>query len=353
MIKGLAREVETRMEDVGVKGSKVTLKVKQRKPNARPPPKFLGHGSCFNLSKSIDAPHCTRDSSVFSKIGVQLFEQMNVLKDDVRGMGLVVSSLVFDDGDASTRPSARKIENYFQKSVPSPQGVSPKLQNGKRKTQNDDSSVDIIEIDSQDGFDVALPALSQIHMSQVDALPSPLRRQIKQKMKKERSRQRSHSSATQTHPLQRTMQPERSFNCGMEKTDSEVQFLFATTEKATGQSSPSGSSRANAKNSEELFDHSIPETIVLPQVDSRDFYLHNVLPLSQFLDENSPSKAAVHKVAAFFDQLIEAYRLADAVILLRSIRNRGDSWSVDAFESIRREVDARVVHLTGLPICTD
>ena len=54
MIEGLCKEVEKRMSNVGVRGMKVTLKVKQRKSGAPPPPKYLGHGSCHNLSKSVD-----------------------------------------------------------------------------------------------------------------------------------------------------------------------------------------------------------------------------------------------------------------------------------------------------------
>jgi DNA repair protein REV1 len=89
MITCLAKEVENRMALVGVKGSKVTLKLKQRKPGAPPPPKFLGHGSCFNLSKSCETPHCTATSDhlFVSKICMELFCKMAVKVDDIRGMG--------------------------------------------------------------------------------------------------------------------------------------------------------------------------------------------------------------------------------------------------------------------------
>jgi DNA repair protein REV1 len=42
-MNGLAAEVEKRMEAVGCRGSKLTLKVKQRKQNAKPPPKVRGN----------------------------------------------------------------------------------------------------------------------------------------------------------------------------------------------------------------------------------------------------------------------------------------------------------------------
>jgi len=89
MVSGLAKEVEKRMEHVGVLGRKVTLKVKQRKTGAKPPPKFLGHGSCHNLSKSSNLPgkvH-TRSQATIASAAMELLRQLNVKKDDIRGMG--------------------------------------------------------------------------------------------------------------------------------------------------------------------------------------------------------------------------------------------------------------------------
>jgi DNA repair protein REV1 len=63
------------MHGVGVLGSKLTLKVKQRKASAKEPQKFLGHGSCHNLSRSIDIPGGvpTNELHVFARLGMQLF----------------------------------------------------------------------------------------------------------------------------------------------------------------------------------------------------------------------------------------------------------------------------------------
>ena len=109
MIQGLAKEVEKRMDAAGVKGTKVTLKVKQRKPDAPPPPNYLGSGSCFNVSRSQD----TRESSVLAHIGSQLFTQMKIPKDEIRGMGLVVSCL--SEAGATEHEGIRK---YFKQTLP-------------------------------------------------------------------------------------------------------------------------------------------------------------------------------------------------------------------------------------------
>ena len=46
-----AGEVHRRMRAAGVAARTVTLKLKRRKEGAPEPPKFLGHGSCDNMSR--------------------------------------------------------------------------------------------------------------------------------------------------------------------------------------------------------------------------------------------------------------------------------------------------------------
>lgn len=56
MMKGLSKEVVKRMTLVAVHGSKLTLKVMKSKDTSKMPGKFLGHGSCEHLSRSMDIP---------------------------------------------------------------------------------------------------------------------------------------------------------------------------------------------------------------------------------------------------------------------------------------------------------
>ena len=227
MIEGLAKEIEKRMEGVGVRGSRVTLKLKQRKANAKAPPKFLGHGSCHNLSKSLDvSAGPTRDWKVISEIGKILCAELNVPKDDIRGMGMVLtkldttSNVAVNDGKRN-----QSITNWFgscnkQESASAKQAAAEKTDTDEASAaakkgeihRNDNVGVDAgdrsdgeacdIEVLSQDSInqeidgpeilqdpdqsprseesfcDVALPPMSQIHLSQVEALPSPMKRQI-------------------------------------------------------------------------------------------------------------------------------------------------------------------------------
>mmetsp|Transcript_46152 Transcript_46152/g.69595 ORF Transcript_46152/g.69595 Transcript_46152/m.69595 type:complete len:693 (+) Transcript_46152:232-2310(+) len=115
MMLGLAKEVEKRMEYVGVTGKRITLKVMQRKEGASEPAKFLGHGSCHHLSKSRDIPTSTaptRHSNIISDIGMKLFADLGISKDEVRGMGITMSKLSTEAENAV--PGANKMSDWLK-----------------------------------------------------------------------------------------------------------------------------------------------------------------------------------------------------------------------------------------------
>ena len=60
MMAGLAKELQKRMMAAGVWGSKLVLKIMKSKDASKLPGKFLGHGSCESISRSVDIP-LTRD----------------------------------------------------------------------------------------------------------------------------------------------------------------------------------------------------------------------------------------------------------------------------------------------------
>ena len=223
MLEGLARELERRMEHVGVKGSKVTLKTKQKKKGAGPAHKFLGHGSCHNLSRSTDTPDVTltRDSKIISSLCIKMFEELAVSKDDVRGMGIVVSNLVNDNTGSVDKDPKHSITNWFSEKAPTFTSTKDTLQ----RVQNDGTTTDITDMDvcqdssestisvttvskeveilgsgleasspsgasiddSRDNCEIDLPSLSQIDMKQVELLPSPMRRQVMFKIDNEKA----------------------------------------------------------------------------------------------------------------------------------------------------------------------
>jgi hypothetical protein len=238
MIEGLAKEVGRRMESVGVKGSKVTLKVKQRKEGALPAGKFLGHGSCHNLSKSLDTPDLivTRDWDAINRLCTTLFAELGVPKEDVKGMGITLSKLVSDDSVAvNSKESKQSITNWFS-GKPAYRELSNlaadvnfedaaqdfggrQLSANVRECHDDeddeimvmsspdvwdnpaiddspsrkgveetlDDTTEIIVLSEGDpAYDIDLPPLSQIRMSQVEYLPTQMRKQIESKMESRR-----------------------------------------------------------------------------------------------------------------------------------------------------------------------
>jgi len=97
MMNGIAKEVAKRCLRISCRGKKITLKVMKRQENAKEPSKWNGHGLCHNLSRTREIPgKATRDSHILSTIGMRLLEDLNVEKDEIRGLGLVVSALTFD-----------------------------------------------------------------------------------------------------------------------------------------------------------------------------------------------------------------------------------------------------------------
>lgn len=442
MIEGLAREVEKRMEHVTVRGIKVTLKVKQRKKDTPPPHKFLGHGHCHNHSKSFDASKPTREWSVLAKLGKKLFDSMKIPTNDVRGMGLIVSKLSVDGKEGSRQG----IQQWFQpakqagKDCTSPQVLNDHSQSkGSEPVARDKASDDMLDsvdlavnlqLESEDDdhdsvqildhagdssipfddddCDIALPALSQIRMSQVQVLPSPLRRQIKAKMEMERKSKARAAVMAEAEAaavfkprfrqtdVQRVMRlaavkaghqnagtdDARRLSLGqLESLPFEVQ-LQVTNNDELGVGTLSRQSHTHRKKQQRLLmtikraKSALPlstrskkaesparhQAPLMPSIefdsveDPNEFFQQNVLPLSVFLDENSPdSEAAFNHVLNFFRLLMDENLHWDVARLLRSIRNRSDGWggATKVFQDIFEDVNNQVVDATGMQLDID
>lgn len=178
---------------------------------------FLGHGSCYSLSKSMDLPDSipTRNAAILSEVGMTLFRELAVAVDDVRGMGMVISKLIPDDGanNSSNRSGATAgIATFFRNSSstssdpPIPARSEPIncdsldiSDDGSIQGQKDRNAMDgsmegncspiqdacpheeSVRDSSSPGM-LALPPLSQICMSQVAALPLELQEEIQARL---------------------------------------------------------------------------------------------------------------------------------------------------------------------------
>ncbi len=95
LLRSLAVELEKRAKQAEVMGNQLTLKMKIRKQNApKEPKKFLGHGACDNVSRSLALLQPSRAASECGALGMRILKQLNPVVADIRGMGLQLGKLV-------------------------------------------------------------------------------------------------------------------------------------------------------------------------------------------------------------------------------------------------------------------
>lgn len=76
----------------GVRGRTISLKLKRRKTGAPDPPKFMGHGDCDNMSRSVTLSRFTDAASELGSQGKALLRALRIDPTQIRGIGLNVSS---------------------------------------------------------------------------------------------------------------------------------------------------------------------------------------------------------------------------------------------------------------------
>ena len=498
LIEGLCKEVQKRMLHIGVTGTKVTLKVKQRKEGAKAPPKFLGHGSCHNLSKSLDLSSPSHDWNPMARLCKIMFDEMKVPIDDVRGMGVIVSKLRVDGVGASggikgffqtkcsgtgkahgqeesprdriasakkedvngtssiqetdqsaienslahehsdeeddlscvelmnlsqssassvgmevsSRKSRRSLDSVFDDECgKGADAVFPTdLPTGSSERQNTGTYAVTNKVDSRavdghveepygsidDDFDI--PALSQIHMSQVEALPRPMRQKIKEKLEEYRIVAKADQAAPSrvieppSQPLFRQTDVKRMMRLAavkagqaksantanisltqLDRLPVEVQLQLANDDNLSlGKHPPHKSSHTKrfrntsttgsnfssigAKESctagyDHEDDNDLEETAA-PCGDDADFFRENIFPLSKFLDENSVEDESLDLLRSFIETFMAEYSWYHVVLLLRSIRRREDAWSAPCtFLPLFNQANDRFREETGDDLC--
>lgn len=151
----------------------------------------------------------TRDASIFAQVGMNLFRELAVPVDDIRGIGMVISKLCIDDGLDGLPPrisTTAGIDTYFRNASTGtsdanfrgkPDHNHQNIYNSHIPTANVDDAVpfdflreevgspqkvtkcgDIVAGNHSSPGVLALPPLSQICMSQVKALPQELQDEI-------------------------------------------------------------------------------------------------------------------------------------------------------------------------------
>ncbi|OCT95301.1 DNA repair protein REV1 [Xenopus laevis] len=223
-LMNLSEEIQRRLEVVGMKGKKLTLKIMVRKAGAPiEPAKYGGHGICDNIARTVTLHQATASAMVIGKEAVDMFHTMKLNISDMRGVGLQMHQLVPVHGLSS-------FGSTLVKSGPLPGGsrsLMDMFQGQKMKSiyETDDGKKDIVaaadyEIASASGtcsyiptynkfsqapstskeatagqkngfhspingksglsFAIEVPSPSQVDLSVLEALPPDIREQVEQ-----------------------------------------------------------------------------------------------------------------------------------------------------------------------------
>ncbi|KAG9440398.1 hypothetical protein H6P81_020563 [Aristolochia fimbriata] len=178
----LCKEVSLRLQDSGMLGRTITLKVKKRKKDAEEPMKYMGCGDCENLSHSVTVPTATDEVDVLQRISKQLFASLHVAKDvkEVRGVGLQVSRLESADPDKHVGNEKNALKSWLasgSKTVTQASGGTnkgfPLLVGSSSCTRKTGSGACSDQLPN-------LPAISELDLTVIESLPPEIFSEINQ-----------------------------------------------------------------------------------------------------------------------------------------------------------------------------
>lgn len=390
MIKELAKEVNKRMQSVEVMGSKLVLKVMISADPSKMPGKFLGHGKCTSHSASQDI-QLTRDDAIISSAAMKLYKKLNVEDSSLRGMGIVVQSLRFDN-EVSSSPS--KLSVWLQKDTATTTSTSvSKSQQTKDAASGSHVTFEDVDDDDDDDNDKMSNMSSTATFSQLDKdvlenLPDDILLEVKSIYGKKKSSQQSPSQ--QLSPLKSSNktkgkakrdvvsiagQPSvtrmfklASVKCGDEEMGDndlslsqldclplELQLQIANGDDVEITRRP----RQSPKSKESIVgDQMIDTNEMLPNMQNQDyisedssavnFHEENIVPLLDFISANpNPDESAVSAVHDFLSCIIQERRIEHATIFLRTIKNMKDGWANDIYKQLRRVAIEEIKQKTG------
>lgn len=393
MMQGLAEEVERRMAAAEIRGSKLTLKVMKSKDTTKVPGKYLGHGSCHNLSKSADIS-LTRDKDTLASAGMKLLEKLEVDKHSIRGMGIVVTALKFD-GDNGAHSSS-PMSSWLKKCKSRTSQTTHDLNGEAIDIEQDEVIVDSAGVSKMVTFEEGLSetrndslmpnTFSQIDQELLKHLPSDLldelkteykaRKPVREQSPNKRVGQRKIAVNKQI-PIDGQVSVKRMFklnsiksgeeafdsNCTLSQLNClplEVQLQIANSDNTTIAKEPSRNtvarhvrtiSSAEIDLTEEIHSYSNGEDVGLERLQENpptNFYKDNIAPLKDFISSNpDPDAGAVESVKEFLIVCIREWRLDDVVVLLRAIRNMPDGWNDELYRELRDSTVDKIYALTG------
>ncbi|XP_059198985.1 DNA repair protein REV1 [Centropristis striata] len=210
-LTNLSMEVQKRLQDSGLRGRRVTLKVMVRKVGAPvESAKYGGHGICDNLARTVMLAQSTDRGQLIAAAVIKLFHAMKLQVQDMRGVGIQVQLLEGHRSvpQGSVGPGARSIKEMFldQGSAKSSRREAAENKTHQEKSSSTTgplsrssprplSSPEPVPGTSRDqqtcrqtpkssrarlNFSIEIPSPSQVDRSVLEALPAELREQVEQ-----------------------------------------------------------------------------------------------------------------------------------------------------------------------------
>ncbi|KAM9344124.1 DNA repair protein REV1 [Pholidichthys leucotaenia] len=239
-LTNLSMEVQKRLQEAGLRGRRVTLKVMVRKVGAPlEPAKYGGHGICDSLARTVMLAQSTDSNQLIATAVIKLFHAMKLQVQDLRGIGIQVQLL---EGNRCTPQDSRGSRVRSIKDMLLGPGLSTKSSNEDAADTLQDKSTkapsgssipyplspaEPVPGTSRDqpvcrqtpkhsharlNLSIEVPSPSQVDRSVLEALPADLREQVEQSWTKRDCRtNNSHPPGPQlSAPNSRPTSPPRS-----------------------------------------------------------------------------------------------------------------------------------------------
>jgi len=196
-LQQLGQEVSRRLNEVGVSGRQLTLKIMRRAPNAPVETrKYMGHGICDEFSKTTKLSGLggvgINDGTTIGSEAWKLLQSMTIPPEDLRGIGIqinrleklsknfhhadkpqVQSTLMFKTTKAIEPPARCQAPRCKSKELPTT------CANFVECTPTAPASKKILKTPGElSSTPFAVPPASQLDLGVVDALPTPLKLHI-------------------------------------------------------------------------------------------------------------------------------------------------------------------------------
>ncbi|XP_056290913.1 DNA repair protein REV1 isoform X1 [Pseudoliparis swirei] len=209
-LTNLSMEVQKRLQEAGLRGRRVTLKVMVRKAGAPlESAKYGGHGICDNLARTVMLAQSTDSGQLIAAAVIKLFHAMKLQVQEMRGVGIQVQ--LFDGHPSVPRnsagPGTRSIKELLLG-----RGLSVRSRNrgpSSVSSSHPRASPEPVPGTSRDqqacnrtpkhsrarlNFSIEVPSPSQVDRSVLEALPVELREQVERSWSDRDGRPSNHQS---------------------------------------------------------------------------------------------------------------------------------------------------------------